>query len=464
MFAFAGLPRRIRIAVFAIIALLAAFVPSASLPSNGKAVILEIDGPVGPALSDYVVRGLTKAREQGAAAVVLQIDTPGGLDASMREIVQAILSSPTPVIGFVAPSGARAASAGTYILLATHLAAMAPATNLGAATPVQLRTLPMPGGNPRQGEKEKAKTGDKSGKEQAAHPTIRDKAVQDAVAYIRGLAQLRGRNVEWAVKAVTEAATLSAVDALDDGVIELVAKDIEDLLNKADGRRVKVTGTETQLRTAGLATVSIRPDWRTEFLSVITSPTVALVLLMVGIYGLIFEFWSPGLAGPGIIGAICLVLALFALNQLPVNYAGLGLIVLGIGFIVAEAFVPAFGVLGIGGIVAFVVGSVMLMKTDVPGFQVSPELIAVIGGVSSALFLTVLVLLRRARSRPVASGPEEMVGLDGEVIEWSGEEGRVRTHGEIWQASAGGTLEPGMPVRVIGRDGLTLIVRPLDES
>lgn len=426
-------------------------------------VLLTIDGPIGPASSDYVVRGLETARESAARAVVLQIDTPGGLDTSMRDIIQEILSSPVPVIAYVAPSGARAASAGTFILYAAHVAAMAPATNLGAATPVQIGGLPMPGGEqPPRGEEGGEGEGGEDGDARTAHPTMEDKAVRDAVAYIRGLAQLRGRNAEWAETAVTEAATLSAADALEAGVIDLIAEDLDGLLAAADGRTVSLAGVDVVLDTAGAKIDSIEPDWRTEFLGVITNPTVAYILLLIGVYGLIFEFWNPGFTGPGVIGAICLVLALFALNQLPVNYAGLALIALGIGFMVAEAFAPSFGILGIGGVIAFVVGSVILIETDAPGFEVSPAVIGAVGGTSAALFLGVLIMLGRSRRRAVVSGREQMVGLEGEVVDWDGGQGRVRAHGEIWQASAAEPLAPGAQVRITGMDGLVLIVRPAD--
>lgn len=461
MRAFAGYTGKFAAAAIFLYALIASMAMPDAAPSQGPVVLLTIDGPIGPATSDYVFRGLNAARERGARAIVLRIDTPGGLDTSMREIIQAILSSPVPVIGYVAPSGARAASAGTYILYASHLAVMAPATNLGAATPVQIGGLPMPG-RERAPVKDKKDKQDEESDTAKARPTIESKAIRDAAAYIRSLAQLRGRNADWAEKAVTEAATLSVKDALVEGVIDLIAENVEEVLAKADGRVVTLLGRDVVLRTAAASIVSVEPDWRTELLGVITKPTVAYILLLIGVYGLIFEFWSPGLAGPGVIGAICLLVALYALNQLPINYAGLALIVLGIMFIVAEAFVPAFGILGIGGIVALIVGSVMLIETDVPGFQVSPAVIAAVGGTSAVLFLGVLIMLSRSRRQPVLSGPEEIIGLKGQVVDWKGDEGRIRTHGEIWRATAAQQLLPGAPVRVIDRVGLTLVVQPME--
>ena len=422
--------------------------------------ILDIKGGIGPATADYVRRGLEDAAAAGAPAVILRIDTPGGLDTAMRDIVKGILASPVPVIGYVAPSGARAASAGTYILYATHVAAMAPGTDLGAATPVSIGGEPSGPSNPfGGGEKPKEGSKDDTAKP-AGHPTMRDKAVSEAVAYIRSLAELRGRNADWAEKAVREAASLSAAKAREADVIDLIAPGVPALLAAVDGRTVTIAGTAHTLRTKGVATRTIEPDWRSELLGVITDPNVAYILMIVGIYGIIFEFYNPGMIVPGTVGAISLLLALYAFNVLPINYVGLGLILLGTALMVAEAFVPSFGALGIGGIAAFVVGSVMLMDTDVPGFQVYMPMIAAIAAVSAALFLFVGAMVMRARRRAVVSGPEEMIGIPGEVVSWSGRSGRVRAHGEIWRARADNPLAPGNRVRVRQREGLVLLVEP----
>lgn len=424
---------------------------------KGSGFLLDLKGPVGPAASDYIHRGIDKAWGQRAKVIVLRIDTPGGLDSSMREIVKSLLQSPLPVVSFVAPSGARAASAGTYILYASHVAAMAPGTNLGAATPVQIGGgLPVPkapGKKDEEGEKNQTEKTKRK-------PTIADKAVNDAVAYIRSLAQMRGRNANWAEKAVREAASLSAEEALKEGVIDMMANDVDDLLTKLDGREVVVLGQTRLLQTSGLKIETIEPDWRTQLLGTITNPNIAYVLMLIGIYGLILEFYSPGVLVPGVIGGICLLVALYSFQLLPINYAGFALILLGLALMVAEAFAPSFGILGIGGVIAFVFGSIMLLETDVPGFGISWMLIGSIAAVSAGLFILAVTMLVRARSRPVVSGPEEMVGSTGQVIDWEGHAGTVRVHGEVWKARATKALDAGGPVRVNEIDGLTLVVQP----
>ncbi len=447
---------------------------SRAAPSD--AVVIEFAGPIGPATSDYLQRALEKAQDRGASVVILRMDTPGGLSTSMREIIQNVLSSPVAVVTYVAPSGARAASAGTYILYASHVAAMAPGTNLGAATPVAIGGLPSPAPRPEEDGKERNGEKDEKGDEETGQdegerprpsdprPTLADKAVNDAAAYIRSLAQLRGRNADWAEKAVTEAASLSAEEALEAGVIDLIAGDIDDLLAKLDGRTVALLGERVELETAEAGVSVIEPDWRTELLAVITNPNIAYILMLMGIYGLIFEFTHPGAILPGVVGAISLFLALFAFHVLPINFAGLGLIGLGIAFMVAEAFMPAFGALGIGGLIAFVIGSVILFDVDVPGYGVSRSLIFSIATLSGGAFALVLAMAVKARRRPVVSGQERMIGSHGRVADWGDGRGRVLVQGELWQATASRPLEPGKRVRVAAMERLTLIVEPVEDK
>lgn len=433
------------------------------LPVSAKevAVLLEIDGAIGPASSDFIDRGIEKAETSGATLLVLRIDTPGGLSTAMRSIVQAVLGSSIPVVGYVAPSGARAASAGTYILYASHIAAMAPGTNVGAATPVQIGGqggLPSPR-SPRPGESKDEKdlpdnTGD----------AMKKKLVNDAAAYLRSLAQLRGRNEVWTEKAVREGASLSAEEALAAGVIDLLARDMDDLLSRLNGYRVTLDGIERVLNTENITVTRIEPGWRTRLLSVIAHPNIAYILILIGIYGLMFEFYNPGFVLPGVVGAISLLLALFALQVLPVNYAGLGLLILGVIFMVSEAFVPSFGALGIGGLIAFVIGSIILIKPDVPGYGISLPLILTFSIISGAFFFGVVGMAIKARGRPVVSGQEELIDATGIVLQDFAEEGRIQIHGESWLAKAGTPLKRGQSVRVTGIDGLTLHVEPKEED
>ncbi len=440
----------------------------AAPPAAAPLYVLEVSGPIGPATSDFVHRGLKQAQERGAAAVVLQLDTPGGLDTAMRKIVQDILASPIPVVTYVAPSGARAASAGTYILLASHIAAMAPATNIGAATPVQIGGVPDPGGGRQPPKPEGTDKKDKSDKKDAKPPKpgMDEKALNDAIAYIRGLAQMRGRNVEWAEKAVREAASLPAEEAVRQNVADLLAADLPELARKLHGKRITLSGRELTLATKDAALVTLTPDWRAKFLAVITDPNIAYILMLLGIYGLFFELWNPGFVLPGVIGGICLLLALYAFQVLPINYAGLALMLLGIAFMVAEAFAPSFGALGIGGIIAFAVGSVILLDTDVEGFTLAWPLVATVAALSAAFFIGVVSLALKARKRAVVSGAEEMIGAPGEALDTFKSDGdgrylgRVRVHSEEWQARAARPVKRGTSVRVTAMHGLLLDVEP----
>src|SRR6266516_5727572 len=448
----AALSRRAACALFWLLLGLPLLASGVAAPP--QAVVLQIDGAIGPAVADYVVRELRGVRQAETRLVVLRMNTPGGLDTSMREIVRAILSSSVPVATYVAPSGARAASAGTYIAYASAIAAMAPGTNLGAATPIRLGAPGLPGGAPQQpaGQKEKGSEGT-----EPADAETR-KAVNDAVAYIRGLAELNGRNADWAAEAVRSAVSLPASEALKLHVIDVIADDVPDLLGKIDGRTVMVAGKPQRLATIGLEVVTVSPDWRTDLLAVITNPNVAFILLLIGVYGLIFEFVNPGAVAPGLIGGISLLVALFALNLLPINYAGAGLVLLGVGLMVAEAHIGSFGVIGVGGIIAFLIGAIMMFPFGVPGFNLSLPVVAATTVVTAGLFLLVLSMLLRSRRRPIVAGQEALLGAEGEALPWHGEEGIVRVKGEIWRARAVRPLQPGTRVKVIGRDGLVLVV------
>ena len=435
--------------------------PAAEPP--GTAVVLDVNGPIGPATSHYVVRGIESARDQGSRLVVLEMDTPGGLDSSMRDIIRAILASPVPVATFVAPPGARAASAGTYILYASHVAAMAPATNLGAATPVSIGGEPeapsppvLPTGKPG----DKGSGGEGSAPQSPPGTAMERKVVNDAVAYIRGLAELRGRNADWAEQAVRGAASLTANAALEQKVIDLVARDLPELLARIDGREVRIDNRTVKLATHDLTVQHVRPDWRTELLAVITNPTVAYGLMLIGIWGLLLEGYNPGAVLPGVVGSICLLVALFAFQILSVNYAGLALLVLGTAMIVAEFFFPTYGSLGAGGLVAFIVGSLILFDTDVPGLHIARSLITAIATVGALVIAGIVYLATRSQRRPVATGGEGMLGDVVEVVADFTGKGRVRYGGELWNARSNAALRAGEQARIVKVEGLTLWIEP----
>ena len=420
-----------------------------------RAVVVEVKDAIGPATKEHFLAALAEAEEEGAQLVVLVLDTPGGLDAAMRDMIQGILNSRVPVATYVSPPGARAASAGTYILYASHVAAMAPGTNLGAATPVAIGGAPSPDA-PRDQDPEDGEKPPQPG------TAMERKAVNDAVAYIRSLAEMRGRNVEWAEASVRGAASLPAQEALEQGVIDLVADDLPALLAQLDGRELKTAGGTVTLATAGMVLETFEPTWRTELLAVITNPLVAYGLLIIGLYGLMFEGYNPGAILPGVIGAICLLLGLYALQVLSVNYAGLALVGLGLAMMIAEVFVPSFGALGLGGLAAFVIGSIILMDTDAPGFGVSLGLVGGIAAVAGITMFGTVWLAVRARRKPVTTGTEQLAGATAEAVEGFTGRGRVRIFGEEWAATSALPVAAGQRVTIERVEGLLLHVRPVD--
>ncbi len=436
--------------------LLSLLLPCAA--QSKSVMVAEIKGAISPASAAYFLRALDEAARAKADLLVLKLDTPGGLDTAMRQIIQGILASPVPVATYVAPSGARAASAGTYILYASHIAAMMPGTNLGAATPVAIGI----GGEPAK----PAATDKTDDKKSRAVPgtAMEKKAVNDAAAYIRSLAQLRGRNADWGERAVRDGVSLPAEDARKQKVVDIVAADLDDLLRQLGGRRVKLAEREVLLDLAGAAIVKVEPNWKERVLALVADPNIALILMMLGIYGLLFEFYTPGFGVSGVIGAISLLLGLYALAMLPINAVGALLILVGIGLMVAEAFMPSFGALGIGGIAAFVAGSLMLIDADIPGMQISIAFVVPIAICSALVLAGASGFALKARTRPPVSGVEGMVGGETIALEDFEREGWVLAFGERWRAHCDTGMKRGERARVVKVQGLTLLVAPEDKG
>jgi membrane-bound serine protease (ClpP class) len=409
-------------------------------------VKLEIKGAIGPASSEYLSDGIEFAKEKDANMILIELDTPGGLSSSMRDMIQSITNSPIPIVTYVYPKGAHAASAGTYLLYASHVAAMSPGTNLGAATPVSL--MPTPSG---------------ADLNSSAISTLEKKVTNDAVAYIKSLAELNDRNISWALSAVEEAKSISASDALKFGVIDLIAEDRDELMSKLDGRSVLLSGKAVTLMTKNVSIHSFEPSWKNRFLSTITNPNIAYILLLLAIYGIFFELMNPGTLFSGVIGVISGVIALYALNMIPFNYAGLLLILLGIAFMVAEVFVAGFGILGIGGVIAFAFGSLLLFDADTLGHSVSIPLVMAFSLSSLAFFVLVMKLFLSSRSAKIVSGADEMIGSAAQVVDLTKSGYLVHCHGETWSAVSDSKLSIGQDVEVVELSGLILKVKPTKE-
>ncbi len=411
----------------------------------GSVTHVKIQGTISPAQSDYLASAIEEAENRGSGLLLIELDTPGGLYSATREMVRSIANSPVPVCVYVAPKGAHAASAGTFLLYAAHIAAMAPGTNIGAATPISIMPTPGIGDGNRSGQ------GD----------TAMKKATNDAAATIRSLAELNERNLTWAMRAVREADSISARTALQLHVIDLIAEGTADLLRKLEGRRVTVAGKTVTLRTQDATLVPFEADWKSRFLMTVTDPNIAYIFLLLAIYGIFFELLNPGGIVPGVIGIVSGVIALYALGTLPFNYAGLLLIFLGAAFMVAEVFVAGFGILGIGGTVAFVFGSLLLFDAETLGTGISLPLIFAFALVSLGFFLFLVRFLVTSRKQPVTTGSEEMIGMEAEVLECH-DDGSclVHCHGENWHARAPVPLQPGDKARIVSRDGLVLHLKP----
>ncbi len=408
--------------------------------AKNVAIVLDVEGSIGPATQEYIKKGIEHATVEKAELIILRLNTPGGFMTAMQGIVKDILASPLPFVTYVAPEGSRASSAGTYILYASHIAAMAPATHLGAATPV---TMDITGTDKKEEKKQSS---------------MDKKVLNDTVAFIRGLAKLRGRNVDWAEKAVKEASSIQSDEALALNVIDIQASNIPDLLKQLNGRTVAVQNRMVVLDTQDMQIEKWEANWRLKFLSIITDPSIAYILLIIGIWGLFFEFANPGYILPGVAGVICLFVSLYAFQLLPIHFIGLGLVIAGIAFLAAEIYVTSYGVLAGGGAIAFFVGSILLF--DIEGYPTPWGLILSITAASLLFFLIVIIMAIQARRRKVVSGQEALIGAKAIAQESFKEIGWVRVDGELWKAKSPVPLKKGQHVLVTKRDGLNLYVEP----
>ena len=451
--------------IVAITALILTFF-AAEAHAEGKVIVLEIKGGIGVATADYVISGIEHAEEAGAELVIIDMDTPGGLMAPMRDIIQAILGSSVPVASYVTPEGARADSAGTYILLASHIAAMAPTTHLGAATPVSLTGDDATPSEPAdEADDQEADEENEAEPEPQSQPgtSMERKVLNDAVAYIRSLAERHGRNADWAERAVRDAATLTAKDALEENVIEFIAADHSELLQLVDGLELEVGSDSVTLATSSVIIEEYEPNWRIKILSAIANPEIVLLLGLIGLYGLMYEGWNPGAIVPGVVGVICLLLAAYALQVLPVNYAGLALIIVGLALMTAEAFAPSFGALGLGGIAAFVFGSIMMFDSGIPGFGISLTFVIAIAIVTALFIIWLVSFVLKLRRRGAVSGRGSIIGGVGTAMADFSGNGRIWLEGEEWAARSRVNITKDQEVVVTDLVGLVLEVEPLSE-
>ncbi len=415
---------------------------------------IQIQNAISPATATYLDDAFKHAAEHESKLLLIELDTPGGLATSMREMIQDILNSKIPVVIYVSPQGARAASAGTYLAYASHISVMAPGTNIGAATPVNLMAPPKPPKTPGKLSKDKDEPALKQEK-----TAMEKKVINDAVAYIKSIAQLRNRNIPWAIEAVLEGKSISANDALEKNVIDLMANDVPDLLKKIDGKKVMINDVEIVINTNNANLIFFEASWKTKFFMAISNPSIAYIFLIVAMYGILFEMMNPGSIFPGVIGAISALIAMYALNILPFNYVGLFLIFLGIAFMIAEVFIAGIGVLGIGGVIAFAFGSILLFDPEVLGATVSMPLVASFSLVSFGFFIFLLRFLVNSRKSKVVSGPKILIGIEGTILHSTQDGYKVSLQGEIWDATSTETFEVNETVVVSNITGLILSIR-----
>lgn len=429
----------LRLILSTVVLVITIFVASFPAHADSSIVLATYDGVINPVSAEYLHDALISAQESEAQALIIRLNTPGGLDTSMRLIIKDITSSTIPVIVYVSPSSGRAASAGVFITMAAHVAAMAPGTNIGAAHPV-------------------AMGGDKMEEEMKA------KVENDSVAYIKSIAEQRKRNASWAEDAVRKSVSVTDQEAVKLKIVDLVAEDVPALLKQLDGRTITLQTGSTVLHTAGAAVREFPMGLRLEFLKTLSDPNIAYLLMTIGTIGLIAELYNPGAILPGIVGAISLILAFYSFQSLPVNYAGVLLFLLGIVFFILEASITSYGLLGIGGVISMLLGSVMLIKTDVEFMQISWSVILPVVALAALFSLFIVGMGVKAMRRRPVTGREEMVGLIATVKTALTPHGQVAVHGELWEAVSDHPLQPGEPAEVTRVEGLRLHVKPLSHS